>query len=172
MDRVKVASDGRLFADDRTRFWAKVDVKGPNECWLWQGGRAGGRKRSYGAFRTKQPRAIVYTHRYAYCLANGMDVHDLPREAVVKHSCDTHLCCNPSHLSLGTQAENVIEARDRGLLRKGSQIHNAILKESDIPAIREAIRGGVTRKTLARQYGVSTGAITGIWLGKSWRHVR
>lgn len=44
-----------------------------------------------------------YAHQAAYELAAGEPV---PKGMIVMHACDNHLCTNPSHLSVGTRAEN------------------------------------------------------------------
>lgn len=44
-----------------------------------------------------------YVHQAAYELATGEPV---PKGMIVMHTCDNHLCTNPSHLSVGTRAEN------------------------------------------------------------------
>ena len=59
------------------RFWSKVDKRGPDECWEWQGARKGGRPGSipYGSFSVGSKRdgskRQINAHRVAYELANG-----------------------------------------------------------------------------------------------------
>lgn len=90
------------------RFWPKIKVAGPDECWLWQ---AKSRLREYGQFRAwGRPQ---YAHRIAYALGKG----DLPEGAFVLHRCDTPLCCNPNHLFLGDQAANMRDRFAKGRVR-------------------------------------------------------
>lgn len=46
----------------------------------------------------------------AYELTKG----HIPAGMIVMHTCDNPPCCNPSHLVLGTQAENLADMRAKG----------------------------------------------------------
>ncbi|MFB9187253.1 HNH endonuclease signature motif containing protein [Dactylosporangium sucinum] len=56
---------------------------------------------------------LLLAHRVAWEVANGQPI---PDGLQVLHSCDNPPCCNPAHLSIGTQAENMQQmvARGRG----------------------------------------------------------
>lgn len=83
-------------------------VPEPNSgCWLWLGGMYGS---GYGA--TIDAQGITNgAHRAAYELHVGV----IPAGAVVRHKCDVKLCVNPTHLLLGTQADNIADVVARGL---------------------------------------------------------
>lgn len=53
----------------------------------------------------------------------------------------------------------------------GSDNHQSVLKESDIPVIRAHIKDGVPRHWIAKKFGVSYGTIQRIAEGKAWKHV-
>ena len=96
---------------DIERFWSKVDqTAGPTGCWPWVAYRAAA---GYGRFRIgHRSCAPAIAHRVACAIAHGE-----PRPGqVAKHSCDNKPCCNPAHLSWGTQAQNIAEAVERGLM--------------------------------------------------------
>lgn len=81
-----------------------VDDSQEDGCWFWLGSRRGAGD-VYGGY------AKTTAHRYSWALHNG----GWPEgELVVRHMCDTPLCVNPSHLELGTQAENVKDMIERG----------------------------------------------------------
>ena len=79
------------------RFWDKVDVKGPDDCWEWQASqfRAG-----YGQF--KFDGRNQQAHRVAYLLETG----EIPEGMAVAHLCHNKRCCNPAHLEAQTYQEN------------------------------------------------------------------
>lgn len=159
----------RLTEQDIARFWSKVKVATPDECWEWQGHLF---HNGYGAFSLCTPNAktTVKAHRVAYILAHG----EIPDGLSVCHSCDNPACCNSAHLWLGTQAENNAD-RDRKGRRKGPQgehHHKAILTESDVKEIRQRYAlGGVTHEQLGLEYGVHESTISRITLRLNWKHL-
>jgi hypothetical protein len=84
------------------RFWAKVDRRGPDECWPWTGAV---QSRGYGIFRV-DPETLVLAHRLAYELAVGPIADGLDIDHVHDRGCTTTLCCNWGHLEPVTNAEN------------------------------------------------------------------
>lgn len=54
----------------------------------------------------------MYAHRWVWEAVNG----PIPPGQVVRHRCDNRLCYRLSHLELGTQADNVRDAAERGHL--------------------------------------------------------
>lgn len=75
------------------RFWAKVDKRGPNDCWLWT---ASARPDGYGQFSCNGRPGPA--HAMSYRLECG----EVPFRAYVRHSCENKLCVNPAHLTLET----------------------------------------------------------------------
>lgn len=85
------------------RFWSKVSIGNPNECWLWQGSLRGD---GYGQmFAQGKHRAV---HRFSHY------IHTLEWPPVVRHKCDNRKCVNPHHLIGGTQSDNMQDVLDRG----------------------------------------------------------
>lgn len=88
-------------------FWARVDVRGPDECWPW---RKAVTSAGYGHMRPpdapRRANKTVLAHRLAYEIANGAIGENL----VVDHLCENTLCCNPAHLEAVTQATNLERA--------------------------------------------------------------
>lgn len=119
-------------------------------CWLWQGAK----RQGYGAFGWAGK--SYETHRLAYELFRGVK----PGKRFVCHRCDVRACCNPDHLFLGDQGDNV---RDMHMKGRGRSRLTAV----QVLEIRS--RTGEVQTVLAREYGVSQGAISRIQRGAGWR---
>lgn len=74
-----------------------------------------------------------------------------------------------------TRQGNVAHADSLGLRRldnfvlKGEKNRQAKLRNKDIPSIRRSLKSGVRVSAIAKQYGVSSSAITLIERGITWR---
>jgi hypothetical protein len=99
----------------------------------------------------------------------------IPEGLVIRHTCDNPPCMRPSHLMLGTIADNARDAMERGRIvgskLKGSQVTTAKLTEAQVAEIKALLRAGATIKGTARKYGVSKFPIQQIAHGKAWKHV-
>ena len=92
--------------EDVAKFWSFV-LK-TDSCWNWQGCRTKGGT-WYGQVKFRPWRGRV-AHRVAYHIANG----PIPAGLHVLHNCDNPACCNPAHLRIGTQSENMFECYEKG----------------------------------------------------------
>jgi hypothetical protein len=90
------------------RFWSKVEVAGPDDCWPWRS-----KVDTYGRFRILRDFRAIGSHVFSWILANRQEV---PPGLFVLHSCDNKRCVNPTHLSVGTVGENAKQAVERGLV--------------------------------------------------------
>ncbi len=157
------------------RFWRKVQKGGPDDCWPWLGEKA---HHGYGKFTPNpkrrdengwRPKAIP-AHRLAWEYTNG----PIPEGLECCHKCDYRRCCNPSHLWLGTHAENMRDCMIKGRLntRRGSKAGPSKLSERQVVEIRTMYRPGVVSlNMIARLFGVSKRAILFIVQRRSWKHV-
>jgi len=102
--------NGRAIRPAHERFWEKVAISGPDDCWEWQGATGGNSVAgvSYGSFHFEGQTSRA--NRVAYILHNG----DIPDALHVRHRCDNPSCCNPAHLELGTHADNMRDMVIRG----------------------------------------------------------
>jgi HNH endonuclease/helix-turn-helix protein len=148
------------------RFHAKVDVQGPEECWLWTAGRD---QDGYGQLWDNDAGRSLRAHRVAYELANG----PIPEGACVLHRCDNPPCCNPAHLFVGTNGDNTADMVAKGRHRPappGEHHPNARLSAAQVVAIRERYaQGGISQRALAQEVGIGQSQLNRILLGLSWR---
>ncbi len=85
-------------------------------CWLWSGPL---NTWGYGAFYSNG--RTLSAHRAAWETANG----PVPDGLFVLHHCDRRMCCNPAHLYLGTQADNMRDKVVRGRYRNAQMMQTA-----------------------------------------------
>jgi len=147
--------------DVRDRFWTKVQRGASDRCWHWLAYRASD---GYGRFRLHGRQRPA--HRIAYELTHG---NVLP-ELFVLHACDNRSCCNPLHLYVGTQLDNMKDRSVRGRMANTAGINNARhkLSENQVRKIRSLLSRGFRTRSLATAFGVSLQAIRDIRLGRRW----
>jgi HNH endonuclease/Helix-turn-helix domain len=80
------------------RFWEKVAIAGPDECWIWKASKD---EKGYGHFAVGGK--SIPTHRAAYVLSNGT----IADNQYCRHKCEIKSCCNPSHLYLTTENDDL-----------------------------------------------------------------
>jgi hypothetical protein len=156
-------SDGTRYNIEKRdqRFWEKVTKLGPDDCWLYQGALDSG---GYGCVWIGHK--SIGAHRFAF-LSSG---DTIPNDMLVLHKCDVRNCCNPTHLFLGTQQDNVIDRNHKGRANQpiGERNGLAKLREEDVIAILKDKR---TYRKIARDYGVHNTAISSIKNGRSWSYL-
>lgn len=114
-------------AEARAFFWSHVRIGAPDDCWLWNGSTTPVGNRAgdvYGLTSLNGQPALA--HRWAYQLAKGVIAEGL----MVRHTCDTFLCCNPRHLITGTSQENMNDAVERGRIPRGADSSSSRHPES------------------------------------------
>lgn len=173
-------------------FWTMVEPENGDACRCWTGFR---HDKGYGIFGIG-PR-LMLTHRFAY----GAAVAPIPSGLQVLHRCDNPPCCNPEHLFLGTNADNMADkmrkSRQAKGDRSGARMHpekvprgdahpfrrrpeivprgeahpHARLTESQVIEIRASAANGETRRSLAERFGVARPTISGVLTRTTWAHV-
>lgn len=154
------------------RFWSKVDVRGPEDCWEWKKARY---HDDYGMLGLAKPdgrKGTMRAHAFALVLATGEDQGG--RYAL--HTCDNPPCCNPAHLYWGNQKRNIKDMDERGRRvsspRRGEFNYNAKLTELDVLKIRELYAaGGISQTALGLQFGIKQAQVSHIVRGGGWSGV-
>lgn len=151
--------------DDATvqAFWNRVHVINDRDsCWKWFGPRANG----YGIFchKGKNHRAS----RWVWQMCKS----DLPAGLVVMHLCDNPSCCRPSHLLLGTTADNRRDCVRKRRHTQGTGVWNAVLDPAKVTAIRSLYSSReYTQAEIAAIFKVTQPAISYIVTGTNWKQV-
>jgi hypothetical protein len=109
---------------DKQRFWSKIDIRGPNECWLWLEGLD---TDGYGHCWLSSANRSPSSHRISWQIENG----PIAEELCVCHSCDVQYsigdatyrrCCNPKHLWVGSNRDNIADRCTKGRSAIGAAI--------------------------------------------------
>ena len=150
------------------RFWANVDRTTPDRCWPWRRSRKADSE--YGQVR--QGDRVRRAHVVAWELTNG----PVPDGLNVLHSCDNPPCCNPAHLFIGTNADNVADREEKG--RGNHSAHwrpghtpMAKLDPERVRRVRALSANGLSQRVVANEVGISQSQVSRILGGKYWAYV-
>jgi len=148
------------------RFFSRIKRTSFSSCWIWIGCRTGG----YGHMRNGH--GLILAHRFSWEFHRGA----IPEGIHVLHRCDVPSCVNPDHLFLGSHADNMRDAADKGVFKRrprrlGEKSSNHKLDEADIVEIRKLRKRGLYYYTIAAKFGVTKGLIHLICSRKIWTHI-
>lgn len=139
------------------RFFEKISHDPVSGCWLWTAGCCAD---GYGNFRNGK---MVGAHRVSWELHVG----PIPDGLCVLHTCDNPPCVNPTHLFLGTHADNIADRDSKGRQAGGERHGCAKLTADDVRRIQT---NRDPQRVIADKYGVSPRTISNIQCGRSWKH--
>ena len=154
------------------RFRKHIHINPVTLCWEW-GGNV-----ERPSFWNGERYELVYRFSYSYFIGN------IPEGLFVCHRCDNPRCCNPSHLFLGTCADNMADAvrkgrmssgpRHSGFQPVGESVYCAKLTVEDVLWIRKNYiprHPEFGSRAMARKFGVSHAAIGYARRGDHWKSV-
>lgn len=155
--------------------WLWPRVKKSDGCWFWLGSRD---QKGYGKVQFQGQKSVV--HRVVYELLVG----PVPDGFQVCHHCDNPPCCNPAHLFVGTNQDNVRDSFNKGR-REGydlahylqcnpqkRQVRRKKLTAAQVAIIRSrAASLNICQAELARAFGVTPNTIMRAVHGKTWRNL-
>lgn len=156
---------------DRDKFWSKVLIAGPDECWPWMGAISE-RYGIVGTTRVEDSRdTTIRAHIVAFCFHNEYR----PGAGIkVCHSCDNPPCCNPRHLWSGTHQDNMTDmvSKGRGLGKNHGESHGlSVLTEALVIEMRAMRESGVHYRVIAETYGHRTETVRRAVKGITWAHL-
>lgn len=153
------------------RFWSKVQVAGPSDCWEWKAYR---NKAGYGVFGWTNKTTLA--HRTAW----GLEFGEIPEGMCVCHTCDNPACCNPSHLFLGTHRDNMGDCQKKGrhswsankpATRVSPTQGNFKLNEWQVVGAMSRWLMGHSGAQISRDLGVVPECVYAICNGVRWAHL-
>lgn len=139
---------GRERQQELSSAWARLrtpEATQDGECWEWPGART---PDNYGNVR-RCGQALA--HRAAWVEVYG----PIPDGMVICHRCDNPPCYRPSHLFLGTHADNVADKMAKGRFWIQTTTKRVKLSDEQVAEIRAARAAGALLPDLAHRYGVS-----------------
>lgn len=166
--------DLEMFPDEEKRrikakILSRIDVSAKG-CWLWKKWCTA----SYGYgmidITHDNKKHKIRVHRLTYFLWK-----ENPKDLNVLHKCDITNCCNPMHLFLGTQKENLADMRGkkRGSnppRHAGSRHPFSKVTEEQVLEMRALRFRGCKYREIGKKYGVSETAAH-YCVNKGWSHL-
>lgn len=151
----------------RQTFWNRVNKNSENGCWEWLGCKT---QDGYGVIYFEGKR--YYTHRLAWTITEGR----IPDGLLVCHHCDNRICCNPSHLFVGTPKDNTHDMIKKGRCswivhkeRKPKKVRShRKLNPEKVILIRELFEDGYSQTRIAGMFNVSCATVSQIVNRKMW----
>ena len=137
------------------RFWSKVDILGPEECWEWVACRKIWGYGQLGVTINKKIHFPVNTHCLSLWMAEGQRL-----DKFVLHKCDNPPCVNPSHLYYGSPKDNT-----RDMMSKGRRRYSRTITQETVDAIRREYKSyshDANTRLLAKKYNLSPTSISDI----------
>jgi hypothetical protein len=151
---------------DIERLFSKI-IKGNNEndCWDWLGHvNADGYPHFQLGYQPIRAHRLVFEWYYKLCIIN---------DSVILHKCDNCRCCNPLHLQLGNQKENIQDKVNKNRQARGEAIGSSVLTDNDVTQILIDIcnKKYKSQTEISIKYNVELCAINSILNGITWTHI-
>ncbi len=145
------------------RFWAKVERRRKNQCWLWLASLRG---RGYGQFGGPLCHgAHGAAHRISWLIHFG----PIPDGLFVLHHCDNPRCVNPSHLFLGTHQDNMADRDAKNRVAHGERHYRATTSAAKVGMARRMFSAGSSIAEITAATSLSRRILKRVIEGKQWK---
>lgn len=146
------------------KFNSLVSMEPMSGCWLWLG-YSDSRQRP--AIQIMGDRALC--SHVALFIGKGRVVNT---GEVACHSCDNPACVNPSHLFVGTQLDNMRDAKNKKRNAFGERQGFAKLTDEIVMQLRARKSAGEPTRKMANELGVDWTTVNNAIRGKFWSHLQ
>jgi hypothetical protein len=140
---------------DIKRFWKHVDIihDRNDTCWEWTSYK---NVKGYGLIKIKK--YVLLAHRVAYEIRFGQ----FDQSKYICHTCDNRSCCNPNHLFIGTQFDNMRDmvSKGRKTLKCNEDNPNVKLTDKQVVVLREMRKDGMLMKDLAEVFNIGIAQVS------------
>lgn len=152
---MKTVAIPRLNDIELAKFWRLVDKSG--DCWVWTGTKPS----KYGMFGLKVDGK--WKNLLASRISYSIHYSDNMSGMYVCHKCDNPSCVNPTHLFLGTQKDNLIDASRKRRTTKSIpyEVVNKAIELSNLC---------ISHKEIAKQLRIPYSTVCNIVSGRSHFH--
>lgn len=141
------------------RLWSRC-FRTPSGCLEWQGFCHP--TRGYGQIgRGRKGEGLVETHRAAWEVTHGT----IPPGMFVCHQCDNPPCCEPTHLFLGTPADNHADMVRKGRHATGQMLPQTKLTDAQVAKVLTLRSQGWLQREIAGHFGITQGYVSELLAG-------
>lgn len=130
-------------------------------CWPY----VGKRKHKDGYGYPKRNQKPILAHRWSY--EHHYQVA-LTADIVVRHTCDNPLCCNPLHLLLGSQVDNIKDMHERNRHRCKPRRMFTLEQLNEMKDLRAT---GMSQQKIADLYQYSQRTVS-YWQSQNWMYTQ
>ena len=92
-------------------------------------------------------------------------------EAQVRHKCHKRKCVNPKCLQWGTAKKNAQDRIDCGSQARGEKQGLSKVTGTEVMTMIQRVESGESRRSVAKEYGISHTALRQMLNGVTWSHV-
>lgn len=133
------------------RLLEKIFINPQTGCWEWLAAKDG---KGYGKM------GINGKHQQAHRLMYELKYGKIPKGMFACHTCDNKSCCNPDHIFIGTNSDNIRDAIMKNRINYGKKLNSQL--------VREIYLANGTLNQIATQYNISFQMVSLIKNRKTW----